>query len=298
MPFNGIGTYQLPSPENPVIPGSTILASDFNTTMDDLADALSLCLPRDGQSAMLAALPMGGFKITGMANGVNPQDATTVLQVFTNPTFNGTDTDGVTVTGTALTVTATAVTLPASTVVGDVSDTELQYLNGVTSAVQTQIDAKGAHAGQVWTGTHDFTGATVTVATQASSNNSTSAASTAFVQAVAFNAELPAQAGNSGKFVTTDGTNASWASPFPAQAGNADKVLKTDGTNVSWTARLPAQAGNSGKVLTTNGTTESWELGLPAQGGESGKFLGTNGTSPAWQTVYINPLPMFTLGLI
>jgi hypothetical protein len=37
------------------------------------------------------------------------------------------------------------------------------------------------------------------------------AASTAFVAATAFSAALPSQTGNAGKFVTTDGTNASWA---------------------------------------------------------------------------------------
>lgn len=42
--------------------------------------------------------------------------------------------------------------------------TELNYVAGVTSAIQTQLDAKGAHAGQVWTGAHDYTGATLTVA--------------------------------------------------------------------------------------------------------------------------------------
>lgn len=43
------------------------------------------------------------------------------------------------------------------------SHTELSYCVGVTSAIQTQINAKGAIAGQVWTGTHDCTGATLTV---------------------------------------------------------------------------------------------------------------------------------------
>lgn len=57
-----------------------------------------------------------------------------------------------------------------------------------------------------------MSGATsVTVPTVASTDSSTNAASTAMVQAVAFNAALPAQTGNAGKFVTTDGTNASWA---------------------------------------------------------------------------------------
>lgn len=46
----------------------------------------------------------------------------------------------------------------------------------------------------------------------ASTGTSTNQIATcAFVTATAFNAALPAQAGNAGKFVTTDGTNASWA---------------------------------------------------------------------------------------
>jgi hypothetical protein len=82
----------------------------------------------------------------------------------------------------------------AGTALTTVSATELGYLDGVTSAVQTQINAKEA--------------------------------------------TLPSQTGNSGKYLTTDGTNKSWGT-------------------VSQYA-LPSQTGNSGKYLTTNGTSESW----------------------------------------
>ena len=43
--------------------------------------------------------------------------------------------------------------LVTSATIGDVSNTELQYLNGVTSAVQTQIDAKAPSADPTFTGT-------------------------------------------------------------------------------------------------------------------------------------------------
>src|SRR5574340_1042978 len=56
--------------------------------------------------------------------------------------------------------------------------TELNHVDGVTSPIQAQIDGKGAHAGQAWTGAHDFTGATATVATQAVGDSSPKAAST------------------------------------------------------------------------------------------------------------------------
>lgn len=49
---------------------------------------------------------------------------------------------------------------------------------------------------------------------------------------------LPDQAGNAGKYLTTDGTNASWAEvdALPDQTGNDGKFLKTDGTEASWVA--------------------------------------------------------------
>jgi len=105
------------------------------------------------------------------------------------------------------------VTLPSTTSIGTVNSTELGYLDGVTSSIQTQIDSKGAIAGQTWTGTHNYTGASITVPTATAGDSSTKAASTAFVAGVAFNTALPAQAGNAGKFVKTDGTNASWDWP-------------------------------------------------------------------------------------
>lgn len=62
------------------------------------------------------------------------------------------------------------------------SAAEVNYSVGVTSAIQTQLNGKGAIAGQAWTGTHSFSGAT-SVPTLAAGTNTTGAASTAFVQA-------------------------------------------------------------------------------------------------------------------
>jgi molecular chaperone GrpE (heat shock protein) len=48
----------------------------------------------------------------------------------------------------------------------------------------------------------------------------------------------PSQTGNSGKFLTTDGSNTSWATvdALPSQTGNAGEFLTTDGTTASWAA--------------------------------------------------------------
>ena len=75
---------------------------------------------------------------------------------------------------------------------------------------------------------------------------------------------------------------------YPTQTGNSGKYLTTDGSSTSWAAvdALPDQTSNSGKYLTTDGSTASWELivALPDQTGNAGKFLTTDGTNASWTT--------------
>jgi hypothetical protein len=133
---------------------------------------------------------------------------------------------------------------------------------------------------------------------------------------------LPAQSGNSGKTLTTNGSSASWIqfpTELPSQSGNSGKKLTTNGSTPSWVTdnldslsdvtittpastqilsyngsawvnsaapiELPAQSGNSGKALTTNGSAASWTtfpIELPSQSGKANNFLTTNGSSPSW----------------
>ena len=97
-------------------------------------------------------------------------------------------------------------TLP--NVVGAVTatHTELSYTAGVTSPLQAQIDARASLASP------SFTGVPL-VPTAANGTNNNQAASTAFVVSAALSSSLPGQAGNAGKFITTNGTTASWANP-------------------------------------------------------------------------------------
>ena len=92
------------------------------------------------------------------------------------------------------------------------SSAELSHAAGVSGPIQAQLNSKGASAGQVWTGAHDFTSAAISVPTATAGDSSSKAASTAFVVGTAFSAALPGQAGSAGRYLTTDGTSASWAS--------------------------------------------------------------------------------------
>lgn len=71
---NGNGVYVLPTGQ-PVVTGTTISSSTFNTLTTDLANALTTSIASDGQTAMTANLPMGGNKLTGLAAATVAGDA-------------------------------------------------------------------------------------------------------------------------------------------------------------------------------------------------------------------------------
>ncbi len=95
------------------------------------------------------------------------------------------------------------------------TDTELNYVDGVTSAIQTQLDNKVSNA----THTGDVTGSTaLTIASGAvdiamMSATGTASSSTYLRGDNAWSTvdALPSQTGHAGKYLTTDASDASWA---------------------------------------------------------------------------------------
>jgi hypothetical protein len=167
------------------ISGTAITAADTGTvTSTMLADATIV----DGDISATAAIAQS--KISGLTNDLAAKAP------LADPTFTGTVvlptgtvTSGMILDGTIVnadinasaaiaqskiadlttdlaakaplagpTFTGTVV-LPSTTSVGDVSATELGYVNGVTSAIQTQIDSKLALAGGTMTGALTLSGA-------------------------------------------------------------------------------------------------------------------------------------------
>jgi hypothetical protein len=78
---------------------------------------------------------------------------------------------------------------------------------------------------------------------------------------------LPEQSGNSGKFLTTDGTSKSWSTvaqyTLPTQNNNSGKFLTTDGTAESWASIEPSAATPTvlGSVLGRVGPSSNIALG-------------------------------------
>lgn len=80
MPRDSLGGYSLPA-GTIVSTGDTVLVSQHNPAMQDIAAALGGSLNRDGLGGMRANLDMGAFRISNLADGTNPTDAATVGQL-------------------------------------------------------------------------------------------------------------------------------------------------------------------------------------------------------------------------
>lgn len=106
-------------------------------------------------------------------------------------------------------------------------------------------------------------------------------------------ASLPIQTDNSGKFLKTNGTVASWSEVdvLPTRTGADGKFLTVQNEVLSWADvdAFPEQSANTnGKFLSSNGVSESWTLPdstIPTQDTHTGKFLTTDGSQLSWSTI-------------
>jgi len=140
----------------------------------------------------------------------------------------------------------------AGTALTTVSATELGYLDGVTSAVQTQVDAKIAKSTVTAKGDLLVATGSGTVVAQAVGTNGQ------YLQADSTQADgvkwadvttLPSQTGNSGKYLTTDGTTASWGTVGTTWIGRAGTQSST--YDIDYNGSLYIIGCGSGTILTS-----------------------------------------------
>ena len=147
--------------------------------------------------------------------------------------------------------------------------------------------------GETYSGTHNLTAATVTVPTKSQGDNSTNAASTAYVDLSTAN-EAATRLAND--ITLQNNINAEAVARIAADALKADLVSPTlTGTPTAPTA---SPGTNTTQLATTAFVVQqAFSAVLPGQTGNAGKFLTTDGTNASW--AYASPdLPLISLGVI
>ena len=137
MSYNGSGVFTINTAGQPVITGTTISSTTFNSLTADLATGLTTALTKDGQSTPTANIGMGAFKITNLAAGTVASDAARLDQV------QGGAATFITVAGTD---TLTGTTTPALAAYATGNQFSFLVANTNTGAVTLNVDGIGAKA--------------------------------------------------------------------------------------------------------------------------------------------------------
>jgi hypothetical protein len=134
LSYNGSGTFQINTAGQPVVAGTVISSTAFNSLTADLATGLSTAITKDGQTTVTANIPMSGYKLTGLGAATAAADAVRFSQLQ-----GGTD-KLITVTGTD---TLTGTMTPALTAYVAGNQFSFVAANTNTGAVTINIDGVG-----------------------------------------------------------------------------------------------------------------------------------------------------------
>lgn len=146
MPFDAQGNFsRVMNWQEDAANDISILASRHDAEDDNFAAGFNDTVCRDGRATMTGNLKMGSNKITGLANGTNANDAVNKGQLDSVASVKQN-----TITGGASSITSSNLTVNKALIsdgsgkvaVSTTTDTELGYVHGVTSALQTQLNDK------------------------------------------------------------------------------------------------------------------------------------------------------------
>jgi hypothetical protein len=143
MSYNGSGTFNVYTPGNPVVTGTTISSTWANNTLSDLATGLSTAITKDGQTTVTANIPFAGYKLTGVGAATDRTDAATLANIQ-----DGTGVYVATVGGTADAITLTPSPAIAAYAVGQ----RFVFVPGAANTGAATVNVSGLGAGALQKG--------------------------------------------------------------------------------------------------------------------------------------------------
>jgi hypothetical protein len=173
-----------------------------------------------------------------------------VIKAFKDATIKPTSSVNFSESGLAFADMRVAGLTASSAVIGNVDNTEIQYLNGVTSSIQTQIDLKAALSGPTFTGTvvlpsttsiGDVDGTEIGYLNGVSSNIQTQL-DAKISTATAASTYAP--------LLQTTTTPTFTSNAYTLQAGDKDKIILASNSTTAGTINIPTDTFATGTVLT------------------------------------------------
>jgi hypothetical protein len=278
MSRNGSGVYSLPA-GNPVVTGTTISSTWANTTLSDIATALTGSVAADGQTAMTGNLQMGTNKITNLGVATTSGDALSYGQAATISalTVSGAFAANGVATFSAGTVSAPSITTSGDTNTGiyfPAADT-IAFTEGGVEAMRITSD------GNVGIGTSSVTtlGTSITTleikgkATFRSGGLKLSSSDDSIIFRL-FGADATIKIGSQ------------TATPFLFLTNDTERMRITDAGNVG-IGRIPTSQKLEVEGGVRSNSTASGTAFTLSQGGTVA-YLETTGTSATPITIYTN----------
>lgn len=158
----------------------------------------------------------------------------------------------------------------------------------------TSINASGGTTGLSFTGGPITSSGTLTLSgTLAIANGGTGQ----ITANAAFNALAPSQTGNSGKYLTTDGTDTSWATnplgTVTSVAATVPSFLSVSGSPITTSGTLAITYSGTALPIANGGTGQTTANAalnalLPTQTGNASKYLQTDGTNATWDAISLS----------
>lgn len=239
MARDGSGNYSRTQAD--YVANTTIESAKINSELNDMAAALTQSLSKDGQTTPTANIPMGSFKITGLADGTSDTHAATVAQTtWFVPAAQG-----------RLTLTTAVPVLSAN----------------VSAAATVYYTPYCGNLVPIYNGTR-FLATTFTELSNVLANSSTGSAGPA-AGAASKNYDLFVWSNNGTPTLTR---GAAWNSDTARSATTENDLTRVSGVLLNLNAITNGPAASRGTYVGTirtdsGGATVSWHAGAVAAGG-------------------------------